>query len=89
MEEIVCCRDVIEQEYLMEVIIQVEILSRINFKVIQDDFHLHTLDSFLNATAKLERNVNIKQIVISIIDRFANYAARIQNENSELDSNCL
>lgn len=51
-------------------------------KVVQDDFHLHTLDSFLNATAQLQRNVNIKQIVISLIDRFANYAARVRDEDS-------
>jgi vacuolar protein sorting-associated protein 35 len=50
---------------------------------VQDDFHLHTLDSFLNATAQLERNVNIKQIVASLIDRFANYAARVRDENPE------
>jgi vacuolar protein sorting-associated protein 35 len=49
---------------------------------VQDDFHLHTLDSFLNATAQLQRNVNIKQIVISLIDRFANYAARVRDEDS-------
>ncbi|KAI9362538.1 vacuolar protein sorting-associated protein 35, partial [Zopfochytrium polystomum] len=49
--EIVSCRDPIAQEYLMEVIIQ----------VFQDDFHLHTLDAFLSATAQLSRNVNVKQ----------------------------
>lgn len=53
----------------------------------QDDFHLHTLDSFLNATAQLQRNVNIKQIVISIIDRFANYAARVRDESSGSEGN--
>ncbi|KAJ3085078.1 Vacuolar protein sorting-associated protein 35, partial [Quaeritorhiza haematococci] len=70
LEEIVSCKDVIAQEYLMEVIIQ----------VFQDDFHLRTLDTFLSATAQLQRSVNVKQIVISIIDRFASYAARARDE---------
>ncbi|KAJ3194022.1 Vacuolar protein sorting-associated protein 35 [Irineochytrium annulatum] len=70
LDEIVSCRDVIAQEYLMEVIIQ----------VFQDDFHLRTLDSFLSATAKLHRNVNVKQTVISLIDRFAAFAARAREE---------
>ncbi|TPX55916.1 hypothetical protein PhCBS80983_g04928 [Powellomyces hirtus] len=73
LEEIVSCKDVIAQEYLMEVIIQ----------VFHDDFHLRSLDSFLSATAQLQRNVNVKQIVISLIDRFANYAARARDETKE------
>ncbi|TPX64938.1 hypothetical protein SpCBS45565_g05516 [Spizellomyces sp. 'palustris'] len=70
LEEIVSCKDVIAQEYLMEVIIQ----------VFHDDFHLRSLDAFLSATAQLQRNVNVKQIVISLIDRFASYAARARDE---------
>lgn len=72
LEEIVSCKDVIAQEYLMEVIIQ----------VFHDDFHLRSLDSFLSATAHLQRNVNVKQIVISLIDRFASYAARARDESA-------
>lgn len=68
--EIVSCRDTIAQEYLMEVIIQ----------VFQDDYHLHTLDAFLSATAQLSRNVNVKQTVISLIDRFAAFAVRARDE---------
>ncbi|RKO90980.1 vacuolar protein sorting-associated protein 35 [Blyttiomyces helicus] len=70
LEEIVSCKDIIAQEYLMEVIIQ----------VFQDDFHLRSLDSFLSATAQLQRSVNVKQIVISLIDRFASYAARARDD---------
>ncbi|KAI9010096.1 vacuolar protein sorting-associated protein 35 [Hyaloraphidium curvatum] len=70
LEEIVSCRDVIAQEYLMEVIIQ----------VFHDDLHLRTLDQFLSATAQLQRQVNVKQIVISLVDRFAAYAARSREE---------
>jgi len=70
LEEVVSCRDVIAQEYLMEVIIQ----------VFSDEFHLHTLNEFLSATAQLNKGVDVKQIVISLIDRFANYAARARDE---------
>ncbi|GHJ84586.1 hypothetical protein NliqN6_0988 [Naganishia liquefaciens] len=74
LEQIVGCRDVIAQEYLMEVVIQ----------VFTDDFHLHTLGPFLSATAALHPRVNIKQIVIALIDRLAAYAAReAEDENPE------
>ncbi len=54
----------------MEIIIQ----------VFHDDLHLRTLDQFLSATAQLQRQVNVKQIVISLVDRFASYAARSREE---------
>lgn len=41
-----------------------------------DEFHLHSLGPFLSATAQLHPKVNIKQIVIALIDRLAAYAAR-------------
>ncbi|CAG8500735.1 13480_t:CDS:10 [Acaulospora morrowiae] len=66
LEQVINCKDVIAQEYLMEVIIQ----------VFHDDFHLRTLGPYLSATAQLHSKVNIKQIVIALIDRLAAYAAR-------------
>ncbi|KAI9015777.1 vacuolar protein sorting-associated protein 35 [Phycomyces nitens] len=66
LDQVVSCRDVIAQEYLMEVITQ----------VFPDDFHLRTLQPFLSATAQLHPKVNVKQIIISLIDRLAAYAAR-------------
>jgi vacuolar protein sorting-associated protein 35 len=44
--------------------------------VFTDEFHLHTLGAFLSATAQLHPKVNIKSIVIALIDRLAAYAAR-------------
>ena len=74
LEQVVNCKDVIAQEYLMEVVIQ----------VFSDEFHLHTLGPFLSATAQLHPKVNIKQIVIALIDRLAAYAAReAENEDPE------
>ncbi|KAI9492819.1 vacuolar protein sorting-associated protein 35 [Zychaea mexicana] len=66
LDQVVSCRDVIAQEYLMEVIIQ----------VFPDEFHLRTLQPFLSATAQLHPKVNVKQIIIALIDRLAAYAAR-------------
>jgi vacuolar protein sorting-associated protein 35 len=90
LEQIVGCRDVIAQEYLMEVVIQVSSVSEgcgvvaDPAQVFTDDFHLHTLGPFLEATAALHPRVNIKQIVIALIDRLAAYAAReADNENPE------
>ncbi|PPQ78803.1 hypothetical protein CVT25_010672 [Psilocybe cyanescens] len=74
LEQVVNCKDIIAQEYLMEVVIQ----------VFTDEFHLHTLGPFLSATAQLHPKVNIKQIVIALIDRLASYAAReAENEDPE------
>lgn len=45
-------------------------------QVFTDEFHLFTLSPFLSATAALHPRVNIKSIVIALIDRLASYAAR-------------
>jgi vacuolar protein sorting-associated protein 35 len=53
-------------------------------QVFTDEFHLHSLGPFLSATAQLHPKVNIKQIVIALIDRLAAYAAReADNEDPE------
>ncbi|KAI9661111.1 MAG: Vacuolar protein sorting-associated protein 35 [Bathelium mastoideum] len=66
LEQVVQCRDVLAQEYLLEVITQ----------VFPDEYHLHTLDQFLSATARLNPQVNTKAIVIGLMDRLSAYAAR-------------
>lgn len=68
LEQVVSCRDAIAQEYLMECIIQ----------VIPDEFHLQTLDPFLKSCAQLEPGVNVKNIIISLIDRLAAYNQRVE-----------
>lgn len=69
LEQIVQCRDVLAQEYLLEVITQ----------VFPDEFHLHTLDQFLAAVSRLNPHVNVKAIVIGLMDRLSAYAAREAN----------
>ncbi|KAF4122332.1 vacuolar protein sorting-associated protein 35 [Geosmithia morbida] len=66
LEQVVQCRDVLAQEYLLEVIT----------KVFPDEFHLHTLDQFLGAVSRLNPHVNVKSIVIGLMDRLSEYAER-------------
>ncbi|KAL8945024.1 MAG: hypothetical protein Q9216_000008 [Gyalolechia sp. 2 TL-2023] len=66
LEQVVQCRDVLAQEYLLEVITQ----------VFPDEFHLNTLDQLLSAIARLNPHVNIKAIVIGLMDRLSTYASR-------------
>ncbi|KAF4585388.1 Vacuolar protein sorting-associated protein 35 [Ophiocordyceps camponoti-floridani] len=66
LEQVVQCRDVLAQEYLLEVITQ----------VFPDEFHLHTLDQFLGAVSRLNPHVDVKAIVIGLMDRLSEYADR-------------
>jgi vacuolar protein sorting-associated protein 35 len=87
LDQVIQCRDVLAQEYLMEVITQ----------VFTDELHLRTLDQFLSATAKLSPSVNIKQIISAMIDRLADYAKReadsedpeVQRQKEEAAANRL
>lgn len=71
LEQIVQCRDVLAQEYLLEVIT----------KVFPDEFHLHTLDMLLSAISRLNPQVDLKKIVIGLMDRLSTYAAK-ENEST-------
>lgn len=51
-------------------------------QVFPDEFHLHTLDQFLSAIARLNPHVNVKAIVIGLMDRLSSYAARESEERS-------
>ncbi|MBE3045629.1 hypothetical protein IMZ48_24400, partial [Candidatus Bathyarchaeota archaeon] len=75
LEQVVQCRDVLAQEYLLEVITQ----------VFPDEFHLHTLDQFLGAVSRLNPHVNVKDIVIGLMDRLSDYAEREGQEESSDD----
>uniref|UniRef100_A0A672IG72 Vacuolar protein sorting-associated protein 35 n=1 Tax=Salarias fasciatus TaxID=181472 RepID=A0A672IG72_SALFA len=66
LEQVVNCRDSLAQEYLMECIIQ----------VFPDEFHLQTLNPFLRSCAELHQHVNVKNIIIALIDRLALFAHR-------------
>ena len=51
-------------------------------QVFPDEFHLNTLDQLLSAIARLNPHVNIKAVVIGLMDRLSSYAAR----EAELES---
>ncbi|RMD43233.1 hypothetical protein DV735_g1934, partial [Chaetothyriales sp. CBS 134920] len=75
LEQVVQCRDVLAQEYLLEVIT----------KVFPDDYHLHTLDQVLSAVARLNPFVDLKKIVIGLMDRLSTYAQRETEEKGPAD----
>jgi vacuolar protein sorting-associated protein 35 len=75
LEQVVQCRDVLAQEYLLEVIT----------KVFPDEFHLHTLDQFLGAVSRLNPHVNVKAIVIGLMDRLSEYAERENTDEKDED----
>ena len=92
LEQVVQCRDVLAQEYLLEgrhirtspLYIQQLIQGIVITQVFPDEFHLNTLDQLLSAIARLNPHVNIKAIVIGLMDRLSSYAAReSESESSE------
>lgn len=66
LEQIVKCRDVIAQEYLLDVIIQ----------VFPDEFHLITMDELFNATLRLDPAVSSKKIILSLVERLIAFKKR-------------
>eukprot|EP00457_Paulinella_chromatophora_P001420 gb/GEZN01001422.1/.p1 GENE.gb/GEZN01001422.1/~~gb/GEZN01001422.1/.p1 ORF type:complete len:813 (-),score=157.46 gb/GEZN01001422.1/:626-2872(-) len=64
LEQIINCKDQIAQEYLMEIVIQ----------VFSDDFHLATLETFLSTCSQLQESVNVKNIMVALMNRLSNYA---------------
>lgn len=59
LEEVTACKDTIAQTYLMDCVIQ----------VFPDDFHLATLDTFLQTCTSLKEKVNVRTILEALMDR--------------------
>ena len=93
LEQVVQCRDVLAQEYLLEGLpvctslsyVQQLIRHSVITQVFPDEFHLNTLDQLLSAIARLNPHVNIKAIVIGLMDRLSSYAAREADSESNED----
>jgi hypothetical protein len=64
LDQIVSCHDAIAQEYLADCVAQ----------VFPDDFQLATLDEFMAMCSQLVRGVNLKTILVSVLDRLTRYA---------------
>jgi hypothetical protein len=45
-------------------------------QVFPDEFHLQTLNAFLKSCAELQTGVNVKNIIISLIDRLATFSQK-------------
>ena len=54
-------------------------------KVFPDDYHLHTLDQILSAIARLNPHVDMKKIVIGLMDRLSTFAQRESSEEKSAD----
>ncbi|OIV94853.1 hypothetical protein TanjilG_22050 [Lupinus angustifolius] len=65
LEQVVNCKDMLAQFYLMDCIIQ----------VFPDEYHLQTLDVLLGAYPQLQPSVDIKTVLSQLMDRLSNYAA--------------
>ncbi|EER26501.1 Vacuolar protein sorting-associated protein 35 containing protein [Coccidioides posadasii C735 delta SOWgp] len=76
LEQVVQCRDVLAQEYLLEVIT----------KAFPDEYHLHTLDMLLTAISKLNPHVDMKKIVIGLMDRLSSYASRDSDSKDTIEA---
>ena len=92
LEQVVQCRDVLAQEYLLEgncyspfSFSQTYIFNIVITQVFPDEFHLNTLDQLLPAIARLNPHVNVKVIVIGLMDRLSAYAERESEAVSEED----
>jgi len=82
--QIVECHDRLAQQFLMEIVVQ----------VFPDEFHIATLDTFLDSCSKLVQRVDLKNILASLIDRLSSFAQTSQssiNAQSLFDSfeNCI
>jgi Vacuolar protein sorting-associated protein 35. len=51
-------------------------------QVFPDEFHLATLTAFLKSCAELQAGVNVKNILIALIDRLSLYAQKNKEFNS-------
>lgn len=93
LEQVVQCRDVLAQEYLLEgwdsdscALYSHSLIMRLVItQVFPDEFHLNTLDQLLSAIARLNPHVNIKAIVIGLMDRLSSYAARESESEPQED----
>ncbi|VUZ41692.1 unnamed protein product [Hymenolepis diminuta] len=74
LTQVIECRDVIAQEYLMDVIVQ----------TFPDDFHAATLPQLLQACEHLQPAVKLKPIISSLVERLLRYVSEEENGSGEV-----
>ncbi|CAI4043531.1 hypothetical protein SKDZ_10G0620 [Saccharomyces kudriavzevii ZP591] len=78
LEQVIQCRDLVSQEYLLDVICQ----------VFTDEFHLKTLDTLLQTTLHLNPDVSINKIVLTLVDRLNDFVTRqLEDDPNAVSSN--
>lgn len=75
LEHIVSCGDKISQQYLMDCIVH----------AFSDEFHLETLEILLRATEDLNPKVNLREIYIKLMERFADFSKNAEAEHLKVD----
>ena len=61
--QVVGCKDTISQSYLMDCLIQ----------VFPDEFHLASLEAFLDGVCRLKEKVRVRPVLESLMERIGNY----------------
>ncbi|EEQ98956.1 vacuolar sorting protein, putative, partial [Perkinsus marinus ATCC 50983] len=65
VDQVVSCQDTMAQQYLLDCIIQ----------VFPDEYHLSTLDSLLTTCSKTNSAVDLKPIIVNLMNRLAVYVS--------------
>uniref|UniRef100_A0A5K3F938 Vacuolar protein sorting-associated protein 35 n=1 Tax=Mesocestoides corti TaxID=53468 RepID=A0A5K3F938_MESCO len=73
LEQVIQCRDVIAQEYLMDVTIQ----------AFPDEFHAATLPQLLQACECLQPAARLRPIIRSLVDRLLHYISEKEEQEEE------
>jgi len=63
LEQVVNCKDELAQNYLMDCIIQ----------VFPDEFHIKTMETFVEGCGNLHQDTNVAQILCGLIKRLSNF----------------
>lgn len=67
-------KDELSQEYLMECIIQ----------AFPDDYNIHCMSTILDTTTQLNPNVDVKSLLITLMDKLARFVGDDEKEESEI-----
>lgn len=60
-------------------------LRSVLVQVFPDEFHLATLNAFLKSCAELQAGVNVKNVVIALIDRLATFSQRSEVLTADME----
>ncbi|CAD7963842.1 unnamed protein product [Amoebophrya sp. A120] len=69
VEQLLQTKDAIAQQYLLDCIIQ----------VFPDDYHLYTLEKLLGACTQVQPGVDLKQVVVTLMNRLARFVQNSQD----------